>query len=175
MRELTKSMTSFSWAMSLFGLRQMACLLDPRSWGSSASTFQAVTRSTEEQLGPTTQSLFRAGDNLQRGLVDLMFNLFTLGFAGSGRGRGDNRWRGDDYGRGGDRGCRSGGDGDTVRRSVEWGADVLERSAEAGADVMQRSAQAGADVVRQSVGAAGSGTSRGTQGDIGWGPMPGGQ
>src|SRR5687767_2703613 len=99
MRDLTKSMMSFSWAMSLFGLRQMTCMLNPQSWGNTAATFENVTRSTEDQLGPTTQSIFRAGDSLQRGMVDMMFSLFTFGAWGSDRGRGDDRWRGDDRGR----------------------------------------------------------------------------
>jgi hypothetical protein len=184
MRELTKSMTSFSWAMSLFGLRQMATMLDPRSWGSTSSTFQAVTRCTEDQLGPTTQSLFRAGDNLQRGLVDLMFNLFTFGAWGSNRGQeggGSRGWGGDgrsgrgqgSYGQG--RG--SYGEGDTIQRSAQWSADAMSRTAQAGADVMQQTAQAGADAVRQSMSGmsdmGGMGSNAGQSGQ-GWGPATGG-
>lgn len=159
MREMTKSMMSFSWAMSLFGLRQMTCMLMPQSWRSATSSFDAVTRSTEDQLGSTTDSLFRAGDSLQRGLVDLMFGMFTLGLGGrngSGNGRRD----------------RDGGD--TARRSVQWAADVTERTAEAGADFVQRTAQAGADALRQSADAMEPRVSYGTrQEDVGWGPVPG--
>ena len=43
--------------------------------GPAASSFQAVTRATEEQLGSSFLSLFRAGDNFQRGAVDLFFSL----------------------------------------------------------------------------------------------------
>lgn len=184
MRELTKSMTSFSWAMSLFGLRQMACLFDPRSWGSSSSTFQAVTRCTEDQLGPTTQSLFRAGDNLQRGLVDLMFNLFTFGAWGSnqsqgggdgrrsGRGQGSYGQGQGSYGQGqGSYGQGSYGEGDAIQRSAQWSADAMSRTAQAGADVMQQTAQAGADAVRQ--GMSGMGSNAGQSGQ-GWGPVTGG-
>lgn len=163
MRELTKSMMSFSWAMSLFGVRQMTCMLNPQSWGSTASTFENVTRSTEDQLGSTTQSIFRAGDSLQRGMVDMMFGLFSMGLpdSGSDRGRGDDRGR-RGGGRCGDTEWRSGAGGDALRRSVEWGADVV-----------QQTAQAGADVVRQSVGATSPAPAPASQGDIGWGPMPG--
>jgi hypothetical protein len=106
-----------------------------------------MTRSTEDQLGSVTDSMFRAGDTLQRGLVALMFGMFTLGLGGrNGNGRRDRDHDG----------------GDAVDRSVRWGADVMQRTAEAGADFMQRTAQAvdtGADAPRQE--------------DVGWGPMPG--
>ena len=161
MRELTKSMTSLTWAMSLFGLRQMACLLDPRSWGSANSTFQAVTRCTEDHLGPSTQSLFRAGDNLQRGLVDLMFNLFTLGGWGADRSQGA-----------GGRSAGAYGGGDAFQRSVQWGADAMSRTAQAGADMMQDTAQAGADALRQGMDVMGR-PDTGQAGE-GWGPVTGG-
>lgn len=148
MREVTKSMMSLSWAMSLFGLRQMTSLLMPQSWRSAASSFDAVTRCTEGQLGASTDSLFRAGDNLQRGLVDLMFNMFTLGMGG----------------------------GNAARRVDRWAADATRRSANAGdsgADFVQRTAQAGADALRQSADAIDPGASYGGREDVGWGPMPG--
>lgn len=70
MRDLTKSMLSFSWALPLFGLRQMANALSP---DRAAQAFDAVTEATRRQLGPTTDTTFRAGDSLQRTMVDLMF------------------------------------------------------------------------------------------------------
>jgi hypothetical protein len=105
MRDLTKSMMSFSWAMGLFGLRQMTSLLTPRGRDGASSSFDHVTRSTEDHLGSGARSIFRAGDNLQRGMVDLMFNM--LGVTNGGRG------------------------GDVLRRSAQWGADVMDRSADA--------------------------------------------
>lgn len=75
MRDLTKSVLSFSWGMSMLGLRQMADLLQPQSWGAAGARFDAVTRHTEGQLGAVAQSLFKAGDSLQRGMVDMMFGL----------------------------------------------------------------------------------------------------
>lgn len=172
MREITKSMMSLSWAMSLFGLRQMTCMLMPQSWRSASSSFDAVTRCTEDQFGSTTDSLFRAGDNLQRGLVDLMFSMFTFGLAGRngwGSGRRD-RDCGDGCGSG--RWDRDGGD--TARRSGQWAADAAQRSAQAGADFVQRTAQAGADALRQSADALGPRASYGVRReDVGWGPMPG--
>jgi hypothetical protein len=76
MRELTKSVLSFTWSMSVFGLSQAINLLSPRQ---AASAFEDVTRCTEEQLGSSTRSIFNAGDRLQRGLVDLTFSTLGIG------------------------------------------------------------------------------------------------
>ena len=77
MRDLTKSILSFSWVMSLFGLRQMGAVFAPGTGTTSA--FDKITRCTEDQLGTWMRSTFRAGDSLQRGLVDMMFGFLTLG------------------------------------------------------------------------------------------------
>lgn len=107
MRELTKSMMSFSWAMSLLGAQQMARLMMPQTWGQGAPDLDTVTRSTEGQLGSVTQSMFRAGDNLQRGMVDMMFGMFNLGNSAS------SVWQmGSDAARQASRGC--GGCGQTA-------------------------------------------------------------
>jgi len=103
MRELTKSMFSLSWAMSLFGLEQMAGLLSPAN--RSAASFETVIRNTQEQLRPALRSTFQTGDNLQRRLVDLTFSLFTLGLwapkgsCGGAGGSGSRGWGRCDTGR----------------------------------------------------------------------------
>jgi hypothetical protein len=76
MRELTRSMASFSWAVSLFGVEQMTNLLSPRR---AADAFGAVTRSAEGALGPGLRSAFQTGDRLQRAMVDASFGLVGLG------------------------------------------------------------------------------------------------
>ena len=68
MRDLVKSMAGFSWAMSLFGVRGMGAFMAP---GKTAASLDSVTRATEEQLGGL-RGLFRAGDQLQRGMIDMM-------------------------------------------------------------------------------------------------------
>ena len=81
-RDLTKSMVSFSWAMSLFGTKQIANLMTPQSPGQpghqATTAFDAVTQTTEAQLGEVLQGAFRTGDQLQRGAVDLMSGLIML-------------------------------------------------------------------------------------------------
>ena len=39
----------------------------------AAKAFEEITQATEAELGNTLKAIFRAGDTLQRGLVDLMF------------------------------------------------------------------------------------------------------
>ncbi len=114
MRDLAKSMMRFSWSLSLFGFEQMSCLLRPREGVErAAAALDSVARSTEEQLGPATRATFQAGDDLQRGMVDLVFDLFD-----------PQAW------------SRAGGlggmgiPGDAVRRSLAAGLDVARRSAE---------------------------------------------
>jgi hypothetical protein len=79
LRDLTRSMLSFTWAMSVFGLAQAGNLLSPRR---AAAAFDQVTRNTADQLGAVTRPAFNVGDNLQRGLVDLAFSVFGLDGSG---------------------------------------------------------------------------------------------
>lgn len=72
MRELARSMASFSWAMSLFGVEQMTNLVAPRR---AAEALGTVARSAEGELGPRLRSAFQTGDRLQRAVVDLSFGL----------------------------------------------------------------------------------------------------
>jgi hypothetical protein len=82
MRDLTKSMLSFSWVMPLFGMKQMLDIAMPsdpsRPFGRTTDSFETVTRATQDQLGGAWNSAFRAGDQLQRGMVDLMFSFLSL-------------------------------------------------------------------------------------------------
>jgi hypothetical protein len=84
MNELIKSVARFGWAMSLFGVQQLANTLSPSPARQQQQpphdprgAFDSVARAAEEQLSESTKSAFRTGDQLQRGLVDLMFNLLT--------------------------------------------------------------------------------------------------
>jgi hypothetical protein len=90
MRELTKSMLSFSWAMPLFGMRQMMNLALPRDasrpWGQATECFDAVSGAAAKQLDGAWTSAWNAGDQLQRQMVDLMFGMF------SGEALNPNRW-----------------------------------------------------------------------------------
>jgi len=74
MRDLAKSMLSFSWAMSLFGVDQMVNMLHPTK---ATESFNKVTEASKKEFRGITEAAFRAGDNLQRGLVDMTFTMFS--------------------------------------------------------------------------------------------------
>ena len=91
MRDLTKSFSSLSWAMTLFGLQQLTNMM--RSDGTAATSsraadaFDAVTRSTQSLFGDTLGQAFEAGDKMQRSMVDLMFAMMgNTGMGGMGQG-----------------------------------------------------------------------------------------
>ncbi|MCA1593782.1 MAG: hypothetical protein LC754_14260 [Acidobacteria bacterium] len=72
MRNLMKSMISFSWAMPLFGIQQMGNLL--RQPGSVSKALNSVTDAVHSELDCPTRTIFKAGDTLQRWTVDTMFS-----------------------------------------------------------------------------------------------------
>ena len=84
MREFTKSMTSYTWAMSLFGLQQMFNVFRP---GKATESFNNVTKATEEEFSEALKATFRMGDNVQKGLVDVTFGILTLGMFDRGGAR----------------------------------------------------------------------------------------
>ena len=80
MREFTKSTLSFSWAMSLFGLKQLANLItneNERPTEEAASAFDTATQAMGRQFDTMFQGMFQAGDELQREMVDTMLSSFT--------------------------------------------------------------------------------------------------
>jgi hypothetical protein len=83
MREFTKSIFSFSWAMSLFGVQQTTNLLSP---AEAAKAFDAVTEATAGQFTDVLKTSFDAGDKLQRNAVDLTLGMF------SGEALNPNKW-----------------------------------------------------------------------------------
>lgn len=81
MQDLTKSVMSFSWAMSLFGAKQAANLLTPRDPGSmahsAATAFDNVTQAAASELGESFGAAYKSGDQFQRGMVDMMFGSIS--------------------------------------------------------------------------------------------------
>ena len=74
MRELTKSFSSFAWAMSLFGLQQTTNLLSP---AKASKAFDSATKASVDQFSDLFKTTFNMGDRLQRTAVDLTFGMFT--------------------------------------------------------------------------------------------------
>ena len=80
MREVAKSMLGFSWAVSLFGVQQLAKLVTPSSESpqTTASQFDEATRAVQGFLNETVAQQFRAGDEWQRRVVDALFDAASL-------------------------------------------------------------------------------------------------
>jgi haloalkane dehalogenase len=72
MRGFAKSMFSFSWAVSLFGIQQTLNLLSP---SKATKAFDNVAEAAEGEFDGWLKTVFRTGDELQRELVDLTFGL----------------------------------------------------------------------------------------------------
>jgi len=82
MRELTKSMLSFSWALSLLGIKEAANLVAPGPRGQAkppGTVFDSVTETAVAQLDESMKGIFRSGDNMQSRFVDMMFGWLSPG------------------------------------------------------------------------------------------------
>src|SRR5438477_9886332 len=82
MREFTKALFSYSLSLSLFGVKQTANLFTPaerdEAWSPATKAFDAVTNATSAQFGGMLNSAFHTLDNLQRGLVNLVFSFMPF-------------------------------------------------------------------------------------------------
>jgi len=81
-RQLIESMISLPWAMSLFSVKQLANALTLQAPNqvidNAVAAFDTVTHTTEDQFSDPLKLTFQAGDQLQRGMVDLMFSFLTF-------------------------------------------------------------------------------------------------
>jgi len=78
MRELAKSMVSFSWALSLLGVKQAANLLNPAPGQprvSGGDAFESMKETAVRQLDDSLKGVFRTGDNMQKRFVDTFFSM----------------------------------------------------------------------------------------------------
>jgi hypothetical protein len=79
MREVAKSLFGFSWAVSLFGLQQVSKLMAPSAEESAtASELDEVSRAVQSHLSENLAEQFRAGDEWQRRVVDVLFDAGSL-------------------------------------------------------------------------------------------------
>jgi hypothetical protein len=76
MREFTKSTLSFSWAMSLFGIKQLTNIMtlpaSRRPMEDATTAFDSATQAMGGQFDTMLQGMFQAGNEMQRDLIDLM-------------------------------------------------------------------------------------------------------
>jgi len=70
MREFAKSALSFSWAISLLGLKQAVNLARPERQAKD-DVFAPITQAAVNQLDDSMRGMYRFGDNLQKRMVDM--------------------------------------------------------------------------------------------------------
>ncbi len=92
MRDFTKNLFSFSWALSLFSARQMGSILNPqdalRGAPDAAGAFDAVTDAVVKQFGANLRQAFDVGDKLQGEILDAIFGVLGRGRANAGPAQG---------------------------------------------------------------------------------------
>jgi hypothetical protein len=140
MREFTKSMMSYTWAMTVFGAQQMLNIFSPqgqRQQHPATEAFNHVAQATREEMGDMMKATYRAGDNLQRGMVDLMFSALNFGAADPSRGAGaDSDVRGGACSDGGAAGA-SAGAGQQTADVFRQGVRMVSQTAEAFGQAMR--------------------------------------
>jgi len=80
MREVAKSMVGFSWAVSLFGYQQMSKLMAQADAApeTTATELDEVSRAVQSHLSEPLSQQFRAGDEWQRRVVDVLFDAALM-------------------------------------------------------------------------------------------------
>lgn len=71
-RDFTKSALSFSWALTLLGLKQAGNLLRPNQQ-RGGDLLAPMAQVAVNQLDDSMRGIYRSGDNLQARTVDVMF------------------------------------------------------------------------------------------------------
>jgi hypothetical protein len=158
MREFTKSILSYSWSSSLFGLQQMISLFTPQGWrdsGRASESFEKITKVTAEEMGNAARGTFKVGDDMQRRSVDVVFDVFTLGMFDGGKS--STRPPSDSSSSAGGRG----------------GSNIGDQAVNAFTQGLQAMGQT-AGVIAQSMTGMGSGSGCGGSRSqpTGWGPVP---
>lgn len=79
-RELAKSMVGFSWAVGLFGFQQLAKVMTPghEPEDVTVADLQDVSQSAQRHLSEQYAQQFRAGDDWQRRVIDVLFDAASL-------------------------------------------------------------------------------------------------
>ena len=88
MREFTKSVMRYTWAMSLFGVQQINKFVSSASQnqqpGQVTESFNKVGNAAETELEESMKNLFESGNKMQQEATDLMFSVFSPGVMNPG-------------------------------------------------------------------------------------------
>lgn len=196
-RDFTKSALSFSWALSLIGLKQAGNLLRPNQRGGDL--FAPMTQVAVNQLDDSMRGIYRSGDNLQARTVDLMFaalnpmnwvnpNAWLRSFSGQGKCGSAEDHRGAPYtGPNSGNGQSAGTAGNDFTRTAMDLGQMVGQATSGLTQVMGQATAGLAEAVSGMTRAAGQRTSSGREPATtaagapvsnesaagGWGPMPG--
>src|SRR5262245_59445434 len=80
-RDLTKSVISSSWRMTMFGAEQITRAITfpvTNLLATQGEPFRSVTATVAQQIDSAFQAMTRVGDDVQRRTVDLMFDFCLL-------------------------------------------------------------------------------------------------
>ncbi len=77
MRNVVKSIFSFSWGMTLLGARTLTRLIDPRD--GTGPELDAVAKAAGEELEEPLKSIFLSADRMQSQLIDRLFDAVSGG------------------------------------------------------------------------------------------------
>jgi hypothetical protein len=72
-RELTKSALSFSWALSMLGIKQAMSLGRPGQQQVTGDLFAPLTDAAVGQLDESMKNIYSSGSKLQSRLIDMAF------------------------------------------------------------------------------------------------------
>jgi hypothetical protein len=72
-RELTKSALSFSWALSMLGIKQAMSLGRPGQQRVTSDLFAPLTDAAVGQLDESMKNIYSSGSKLQSRLIDMAF------------------------------------------------------------------------------------------------------
>lgn len=190
-RDFTKSAMSFSWALSLLGMKQAVNMLRPGQQRDGGNLFAPMTQVAVDQLDDSMKGIYRSGDSLQARAVDMAFswmspanwlnpNAWLRPFAGrcgqqGSHGQPDQATGGYDQGNGGANGFTqaASGIGQAVSQATVGLTQAVGHATAGLAQAISGMAAPGQNASRAPANASGNAPSSSESAAAGWGPMPG--
>jgi hypothetical protein len=178
-RDFAKSAISFSWALSLLGMKQAVNLMRPGQQ-RGGDLLGPMTQVAVDQLDDSTRGIFRSGDTLQARAVDLAFAwinpatwinpnvwlhpLSNCGQQGASNGQASNRFA-----------QAAAGIGQAFNQAATSFTQAVSQTTAGLAQAVTSSSQRPQNAPGVSVPVAAATPVSNDRATAGWGPMPGDQ
>ena len=190
-RDFTKSAMSFSWALSLLGMKQAVNMLRPGQQREGDDLFAPMTQIAVDQLDDSMKGIYRSGDSLQTRAVDMAFawmspanwlnpNTWLRPFAGGcgqqgSPGQPGQATGGYGQGNGGANGFTraASGIGQAVSQATAGLSQAVGQATAGLAQAISGMSTPGQNAGRAPANASGNAPSSNESAAAGWGPMPG--